>query len=108
MEQDPGKARLDELAKRLDALNQEREDKRVRQVRSRSSSGSTALGMRVVTELLAGVFGGLALGWFLDNWLGTSPWLLFLMLALGMVTAFRNVVRLSGQKEDQKSKDGKG
>lgn len=108
MKQDPGKARLDELAKRLDALNQSREEKRVRQVRSRASSGSTALGMRVVTELLAGIFGGLALGWLLDNWLGTSPWLLFVMLALGVVAAFRNVFRLAGQKDDQGATDGKG
>jgi ATP synthase protein I len=53
--------------------------------------------MRVVTELLAGVLGGLIVGWFLDRWLGTSPWLLITLLVLGVAAAFRNVWKLASR-----------
>ena len=94
MEQDPNKARLDRLARRLDDLNQTREVERQRRTGSGSSKG-VGLGMRVVTELLAGVLGGLVVGWFLDRWLGTSPWLLITLLVLGVAAAFRNVWKLA-------------
>jgi F0F1-type ATP synthase assembly protein I len=38
--------------------------------------------------LLAGVFGGLALGWLIDNYeFGTQPWGKIVMPGLGFVTA---------------------
>lgn len=95
MEQDQDKARLDRLARRLDDIDQTREVKR-RQTGSGSAKG-VGLGMRVVTELLAGVLGGLIVGWFLDRWLGTSPWFLVILLVLGMAAAFRNVWKLASR-----------
>jgi ATP synthase protein I len=96
VEQDPNKARLDRLARRLDDLNQTREVERQRRTGSGSAKG-VGLGMRVVTELLAGVLGGLIVGWFLDRWLGTSPWLLITLLVLGVAAAFRNVWKLASR-----------
>lgn len=101
MEQDPGKTRLDELGRQLDELNKSREVQKVKRENARMSSGGAALGMRVVTELLAGVLGGLAMGWLLDSWFGTEPWLLILMLTLGMVAAFRNVFKLASRSPKQ-------
>ena len=99
MEQDPNKARLDQLARRLDDLNRTREDKQ-RQVRGSGSSKGIGLGMRIVTELLAGVIGGLVVGYLLDRWFGTSPWLLIILLVLGVAAAFRNVWKIATRPSD--------
>jgi len=44
-------------------------------------------------QLVAATFIGLAMGYFLDKWLGTEPWLLIIFLLLGIVTGFRDVYR---------------
>ena len=57
-------------------------------------------GSRVLAELVAGPAGGALIGWFLDRWLGTSPWLLLVLLFLGFAVAIRNIVRISGQRPE--------
>jgi ATP synthase protein I len=57
-------------------------------------------GSRVLTELIAGPAGGAIVGWLLDRWLGTSPWLLLVLLALGVVVAFRNIFRISNERPE--------
>lgn len=52
-------------------------------------------GSRVLTELVAGPAGGALIGWFLDRWLGTSPWALLVLLFLGFAAAMRNIYRIS-------------
>jgi ATP synthase protein I len=52
-------------------------------------------GSRVLTELVAGPAGGALIGWFLDRWLGTSPWALLVLLFLGIAVAMRNIYRIS-------------
>ncbi|MDP2846860.1 MAG: AtpZ/AtpI family protein [Humidesulfovibrio sp.] len=42
-------------------------------------------------QLVTATFVGLAMGYFLDEWLGTSPWLLIVFLLLGIVAGFRDV-----------------
>jgi ATP synthase protein I len=43
-------------------------------------------------NLVSATFVGLAMGYWLDRWLGTSPWLLLVFLVLGIVAGFRNVL----------------
>lgn len=45
-------------------------------------------------ELGLSVLIGLFVGQYLDEWLGTEPWLLLLFLILGMVAGFRSIFRL--------------
>ncbi|MEQ9144133.1 MAG: AtpZ/AtpI family protein [Parvibaculaceae bacterium] len=56
---------------------------------------STAIGMafRLSTELVAGLIAGGVIGWLLDHWLGTEPWLLLFFFFLGMVAGILNVFR---------------
>ncbi|PKP93435.1 MAG: F0F1 ATP synthase assembly protein I [Alphaproteobacteria bacterium HGW-Alphaproteobacteria-16] len=56
------------------------------------------LGNRVLAELIGGMVGGALIGWVLDRFLGTSPWLLLVLLALGIISAFRNIIRISNQR----------
>lgn len=53
------------------------------------------LGNRVLADLLGGIAGGLLFGWLFDRWLGTSPWLLITFLVLGIIVAFRNIIRVT-------------
>ena len=34
---------------------------------------------------------GAGIGYYLDKWLGTSPWLLIIFLGFGIAAAFRNL-----------------
>jgi ATP synthase protein I len=52
-----------------------------------------SLGFRVVTELVAGIVVGGGLGYLLDKWLGTKPFLLLLLLLLGAAGGFWNIIR---------------
>jgi ATP synthase protein I len=52
-----------------------------------------SLGFRVVTELVAGIVVGGGLGYLLDKWLGTKPFLLLLFLLLGAAGGFWNIIR---------------
>lgn len=44
-------------------------------------------------HLVAGTFIGLAIGYFLDKWLQTSPWLTITFLILGIAAGFKNMYR---------------
>lgn len=43
-------------------------------------------------NLVSATFVGLLVGFWLDRWLGTKPWLLLLFLVLGIAAGFKNVV----------------
>jgi len=51
------------------------------------------LGFRIAVELVAGVMVGAGIGYGLDYWLGTAPWLMVLFLFLGGAAGVMNVYR---------------
>lgn len=55
----------------------------------------TALGL----EFSASVIGGLVLGYYLDRWFGTEPWLLIVFTFGGMAGALVRIVTLSQRFE---------
>ena len=52
-----------------------------------------AYGMRMAAELVGAVMVGGAIGWGLDRWLGSTPWLFLLFFVLGFAAGVLNVVR---------------
>ena len=48
-------------------------------------------------SLCAAVVGGLIVGWLLDRWLGTSPWLLVAGLVLGSAAGLYEFFRASSK-----------
>lgn len=86
-------ARIDALEKRLKAAHEREEQRNRPQVQS--TDANYKLGSRVLTELLGGMLGGGLIGWVIDYFAGTSPWGLLVMLFLGIVVAFRNIIRIS-------------
>ena len=53
------------------------------------------LAFRVGVELLSAVAVGGAVGWGLDLWLDTRPWLMLVLLLLGGAAGILNVYRIS-------------
>jgi len=43
---------------------------------------------------------GALIGYYLDQWLGTKPWLFFVFLGFGIVAAFRNLFILYKKAKD--------
>ncbi len=52
------------------------------------------IGVRVGVELVAALMVAVAIGFGLDRWLGTAPWLLGLFVLLGGAAGVANVWRL--------------
>jgi ATP synthase protein I len=57
-------------------------------------------GSRVLAELIGVPAGAALIGWVLDRWLGTSPWILLGLLVLGVIAAFRNIIRISKERAE--------
>ena len=48
---------------------------------------------KMSTELVAAVAVGTIIGFILDNWFGTTPWLILLFFFLGVATGILNVIK---------------
>ena len=92
---DPLRARLDTLGKALD------EERRASQKaggdggHAKTTGQALNLGARVLAEFVAAVAVGALLGWKLDEWLGTAPFCLIALLALGTAAGFWNVYKIA-------------
>jgi ATP synthase protein I len=51
-------------------------------------------------ELIGAPLGGGIIGWALDHWLNTSPWLLLITLTLAIIVAGRNIYRISKERAE--------
>ncbi|HHU07154.1 MAG TPA: AtpZ/AtpI family protein [Clostridiaceae bacterium] len=76
-----------------DELDQKKRSSRNQVVRS--IGYLTQIGITIVATVMLGVF----LGRVLDNWLGTSPWLLLLFSLLGAAAAIRALFDMSRGKK---------
>lgn len=86
----------------------EKLDSRLRDARARSHGPASkkndqnqppqnALGLafRVGVELVSAVAIGLAIGWLLDRWLDTKPWLMLVFIFMGGAAGILNVYRMA-------------
>ena len=48
---------------------------------------------KLSTELVAAVFVGTIIGFILDNWVDTKPWLIIIFFFVGVVAGILNVIR---------------
>ena len=48
---------------------------------------------KLSTELVAAVFVGTIIGFILDNWFDTKPWLIIIFFFVGVVAVILNVIR---------------
>lgn len=94
-EPDPSRTPLKELRARIARIRErEAAEQAGRQGRTDWSGGGVVL--RVGIELAGTLAVGVAIGWALDRWLGTGPWLLVLFFFLGAAAGVLNVYRAVG------------
>jgi ATP synthase protein I len=93
-------ARLGSLDHRLSATRDSRkigtDPSGNEQDAAQARASAMAVGLRLSSELVAGVLVGAALGWGFDRLLSTSPWGLIVFLLLGFVAGVINVMRAAG------------
>lgn len=73
----------------------------------REEGSALGLATRAITELVVGIAVAMGLGWVLDNWLGTKPWLMLVLLPFGFAAGVMNVMRLSKSKQAEELMGGK-
>lgn len=96
---------LELLGERIKDLRKQEANVRKDKPESRFSYASK-VGFRVGTELLSGVVLGAALGYFLDDFFGTKPLLLIVLLFLGGAAGILNVYRFAKSEEkDERNKE---
>ena len=91
--------RIASLEKRIEQV--ERTERIRTGRRDENADENPRLGNRVLAELVGGRAGGALIGWVLDKLFDTSPWLLLAFLFLGIIVAFRNIIRISTQRPKQ-------
>ena len=69
----------------------------------------SALGFEMALSVLI----GLGIGYYLDKWLGTEPWLMILWLAFGFAAGVRSLYRAAKRsekemEEQEKDEEGRG
>jgi len=57
-------------------------------------------GLRLGSEFAAAILVGAGMGYLLDQWLGTSPWLMLILLLLGFAAGVLNVIRSAKQMNE--------
>ncbi len=96
--------RLKDLEKRLDTSMSQRKG-----VAPDTTEGSAAgLAMRVVTDLVVGIVVCMGLGWMVDKYFGTAPWVMLALMPFGFAAGVVNVMRLSKSKQADEVLGGKG
>ena len=104
-------ARLTHLDQRLSHLRKDREFEKgqagAEEQSAQARASAMAVGLRLSSELVAGVLVGAALGWGFDRVLSTSPWGLIVFLLLGFTAGVVNVMRSAGAmaKQSERLKD---
>jgi ATP synthase protein I len=93
-------ARLGSLDQRLSEIRDSRkigtDQPGNEQDTAQAKASAMAIGLRLSSELVAGVLVGAALGWGFDRLLSTSPWGLIVFLLLGFTAGVLNVMRSAG------------
>jgi len=57
------------------------------------SSSSMGAAFKMSTELVSAVVVGTIIGFILDNWFGTKPWLILIFFFVGVTAGIMNVVK---------------
>ncbi len=106
---------LEKLDRRLrQARGEARERPPAGGANTQSPGSALGLALRVGVELVSALAIGLAIGWLLDKWLDTRPWLMLVFIFLGGGAGILNVYRMArgfgyavGYKQDQETGDDK-
>jgi ATP synthase protein I len=80
---------LEELSRKVNAAIKANEPV----VRDNYNNSGMGIGMRMASEFVSAILVGALLGFGLDNWLKTAPWLLLFGLGIGFAAGVVNIIR---------------
>lgn len=61
------------------------------------------LALRLGTEMVSATVIGVGIGYFLDKWLETHPWMTLLFFLFGSAAGFRNMYRVANSDSPQQA-----
>ena len=82
---------LNEISTRLEIAKKNIKKKQIKNKSSNAASFGKA--MKISTELVAAVVVGATLGFILDNWFDTRPWLTISFFFMGVAAGILNVIK---------------
>ena len=56
---------------------------------------------KLSTELVAAVLVGTIIGFILDNWFGTKPWLILIFFFVGVIAGIMNVIKSAKKMQNK-------
>ena len=80
-----------EISTRLEIAKKKIKKKQIKNNGSNAASLGKAL--KISTELVAAVVVGTTLGFILDNWFDTRPWLTIIFFIMGVAAGILNVIK---------------
>jgi ATP synthase protein I len=89
-------ARLQRLGDRLDQVRASQPSETTPDASPAPDRAGMARGLRLSSELVAGVLVGGVIGYALDYWLGIRPWGFIVFVLLGFVAGIVNLMRAAG------------
>jgi ATP synthase protein I len=113
MSDQPPERELDSLEARLrDARSRAEDIVPESKEKNQPPMSALSLAFRVGVELVSAIAIGVAIGWLLDQWLGTRPWLMLVFIFLGGAAGILNVYRMArgfgyaaGYQREENSED---
>ena len=82
-------------------LAKARNSRKARRARQLDETSAFGVATRLVAELVSGLVIGGGIGWLLDRWLGTGPWMMVVFFLLGAGAGLSNVIRTAKQMNEE-------
>ena len=75
--------------------------KRSNSTKNKETSSNMGTAFKMSTELVSAVVVGTIIGFILDNWFGTKPWLILIFFFVGVVAGILNVFRSAKKMQNK-------
>lgn len=82
-----------DLAARIAAAKRDRQEQAQTGARAAGNTEGLGRAVRLGSEFIAAILVGAGIGYMLDLWLKTQPWIMLVMLLVGFAAGIRNVTR---------------
>jgi len=66
-----------------------------------AQTSNLGVAFKMSTEMVAAVVVGTIIGFILDNWFGTKPWLILIFFFVGVIAGILNVVRSAKRMQNK-------